>query len=67
MADVTVYVEFFGIIAIFWQWLIQATAAKKALAGKPEHSDINFYQGYFSPAPISSATSCPRSKVWLSA
>ena len=45
MADATIYLEFFGIIAIAWQWLIQATAAKKALAGNLEQNDINFYQG----------------------
>ena len=34
LADATLYLEFFGIIAIAWQWLIQATVAKKALATK---------------------------------
>ncbi len=45
MADATLYLEFFSIIAIAWQWLIQATAAKKALAAKLEEGEINFYQG----------------------
>lgn len=45
LADATLYLEFFGIIAIAWQWLRQATAAKKALAKGPGESDTNFYQG----------------------
>ncbi len=31
LADATLYLELFGIIAIAWQWLIQGTAAMKAL------------------------------------
>jgi alkylation response protein AidB-like acyl-CoA dehydrogenase len=45
LADATLYLELFGVIAIAWQWLLQATAAKKALAGVLLPSDINFYQG----------------------
>ncbi len=45
LADATVYLEFFGIIAIAWQWLRQATAAKKSLAKSPGEADENFYQG----------------------
>ncbi|MDD5167726.1 MAG: acyl-CoA dehydrogenase [Syntrophales bacterium] len=45
LADATLYLEFFGIVAIAWQWLLQATVAKKALAGELQPSDINFYQG----------------------
>ena len=45
LADATLYLEFFGIIAIGWQWLRQATAAKKALAKNPGEGDTNFYQG----------------------
>lgn len=46
LADATLYLEFFGIITLGWQWLIQALAAKHALQlseGVPD--DINFYEG----------------------
>ncbi|HET57371.1 MAG TPA: acyl-CoA dehydrogenase [Deltaproteobacteria bacterium] len=45
LADATVYLEFFGIIAIAWQWLKQALVAQKALdeGSAPEKSD--FYLG----------------------
>ena len=45
LADATVYLEFFGVIAIAWQWLRQATVAQKALAHGPGEADANFYQG----------------------
>ena len=45
LADATVYLEFFGIIAIAWQWLIQAIVAKKALAAGPTEAEANFYEG----------------------
>lgn len=45
LADATLYLEFFGIIAIGWQWLLQALAAQKALCGNPAVSDMKFYQG----------------------
>ena len=35
LADAALFLEFFGIIAIAWQWLLQATVARKALAGNP--------------------------------
>ena len=45
LADATLYLEFFGIICIAWQWLIQAKAAHQALAGKVSASDADFYHG----------------------
>ena len=45
LADATLYLEFFGIIAIAWQWLMQATVAKKALAVDLFPGDVNFYNG----------------------
>ena len=45
LADATLYLELFGTIAIAWQWLLQAVAAAKALAGKPAAEDIPFYRG----------------------
>ena len=45
LADAALFLEFFGIIAIAWQWLLQATVARKALAGNPPLGDVNFYKG----------------------
>jgi len=45
LADATLYLEFFGIITIAWQWLKQAIVAKKSLSDNPSESDANFYQG----------------------
>jgi len=45
LADATLYLEMFGIIAIAWQWLKQASVAQKALDGKAKAADQNFYQG----------------------
>jgi butyryl-CoA dehydrogenase len=45
LADATLYIELFGIIAVAWQWLLQALTVRKALAGGPLEADVNFYQG----------------------
>jgi len=47
LADATLYLELFGIIAIAWQWLLQAVSVQKALQNKDALSemDINFYEG----------------------
>jgi len=45
LADATLYLEFFGIVAIGWQWLLQALAVQKAIRGNPSESDLRFYQG----------------------
>ena len=45
LADATLYLELFGIIAIGWQWLLQATVIEKALEGKCSKTDNYFYQG----------------------
>jgi alkylation response protein AidB-like acyl-CoA dehydrogenase len=45
LADSTLYLEFFGIITIGWQWLLQAIAARKALRLNPTGMEMNFYQG----------------------
>jgi len=45
LADATLYIELFGIIAVAWQWLLQALTVRKALAGGPLEADANFYQG----------------------
>jgi len=45
LADATLFLEFFGIIAIAWQWLLQALTADEALAGASEAADTDFYRG----------------------
>ena len=45
LADATLYLELFGIVAIGWQWLKQATVIEKALKGECSKTDNNFYQG----------------------
>lgn len=45
LADATLYLEFFSIVAIAWQWLLQALSAMKALNDKSSRSQKNFYQG----------------------
>ena len=45
LADATLYIECFGIIAAAWQWLLQAGVARRALAKGPVGDDANFYQG----------------------
>ena len=63
LADATIYLEFFGIIAIAWRWLLQAiTAAKATQDGSPHGTaDADFYRGKSTPAATSSPTSCRRS------
>ncbi len=45
LADATIYLEFFGIISIAWQWLVQAIRATNALQGSPSDAENNFYNG----------------------
>jgi len=48
LADATLYLEFFGIVTIGWQWLLQAIAAEKGLLENPSQEDMNFYRGKIS-------------------
>ena len=45
LADATLYLEFFGIVAVAWQWLAQGIAAQKALSRDCSDSEKGFYQG----------------------
>jgi len=45
LADATLYLEFFGIVAVAWQWLLQGIAIEKAMAEKMKKSDARFYRG----------------------
>jgi butyryl-CoA dehydrogenase len=47
LSDATLYLEFFGIIAIAWQWLRQAPALLEALQGRSKGRDALFYEGKF--------------------
>ncbi len=45
LADATLYLEFFGIVSVAWQWLLQATAVVKALRNQQGGAEANFYHG----------------------
>jgi butyryl-CoA dehydrogenase len=45
LADATLFLEFFGLIVIAWQWLLQGIAAEKALAASPSTKEERFYRG----------------------
>ena len=45
LADATLYLDFFGIIAMAWQWLGQGACASRGLASQPSEGDTRFYQG----------------------
>lgn len=45
LADATLYMEFFGTVAVAWQWLKQATKAKEAILTKnPQGDELAFYE-----------------------
>ena len=45
LADATLYLEYFGIVTIAWQWLAQGVAAQNALEKGPKKKDKGFYAG----------------------
>jgi alkylation response protein AidB-like acyl-CoA dehydrogenase len=45
LADATLYLEFFGIVAVAWQWLLQGVAAAKAMQGNASDADLSFCRG----------------------
>jgi len=45
LSDASLYLEFFGIVTIAWQWLLQGIAAQKALSDGPKKKDLDFYEG----------------------
>ena len=47
LADASLYLELFGIIAVAWQWLIQAIVIIRALKGELSQAEKDFYQGKF--------------------
>ncbi len=45
LADATLFMEFFGVITVAWQWLLQALAVQSARAKGISASDEDFYTG----------------------
>lgn len=45
LADAVLYLEYFGIVTIAWQWLLQATAVQDALGRGARKKDRDFYEG----------------------
>lgn len=45
LSDATLFLEFFSLIVISWQWLIQGTHAQQLLSGDVSKKDRNFYHG----------------------
>jgi alkylation response protein AidB-like acyl-CoA dehydrogenase len=45
LADATLYLDFFGIVAVAWQWLLQGISIQKALNKGAKKKDLNFYHG----------------------
>lgn len=47
LADATLYLEYFGIVAIAWQWLKQGFFIVKGIENAPTQTEHHFYQGKF--------------------
>jgi butyryl-CoA dehydrogenase len=47
LADATLYLEFFGIISVAWQWLVQSVVVAKTLKNSLSNIEANFYTGKF--------------------
>ena len=45
LADATLYLEFFGIVAVGWQWLKQGIIVVKGMEAATSEKEKNFYQG----------------------
>ncbi len=45
LADATLYLDYFGLVVIGWQWLKQAVVAQKALEEIESGPEYNFYMG----------------------
>jgi butyryl-CoA dehydrogenase len=45
LADATLYLEFFGIVSVAWQWLLQGITIQKGLKNNPADSEADFLQG----------------------
>jgi len=47
LADATLYLEFFAITSIAWQWLLQGIYIQKGLKNNPTDSEADFLNGKF--------------------
>ncbi|ACL02999.1 Acyl-CoA dehydrogenase domain protein [Desulfatibacillum aliphaticivorans] len=45
LADASLYLEYFGRIAVGWQWLLQGIAAQTKLENGPSKKEADFYTG----------------------
>ncbi|WP_419662974.1 acyl-CoA dehydrogenase-like protein [Desulfosarcina variabilis str. Montpellier] len=45
LADATLYLEYFSLVTIAWQWLRQMTAAIRGLSAAPSKANVRFYEG----------------------
>ncbi|MFC1836581.1 acyl-CoA dehydrogenase [Thermodesulfobacteriota bacterium] len=45
LADATLFLEMFGIIAVAWQWLLQGVAGQRALTEDRSEQEAAFYRG----------------------
>lgn len=45
LADATLYLEFFGLVSVGWQWLLQGIVSREMIATNPPETEFNFYQG----------------------
>ncbi len=50
LSDATLYLEFFGLVTIGWQWLSMALVAQRNLADATSQADIYFYNGKLATA-----------------
>ena len=60
LADATLYLEFFGIVTVAWQWLLQSVSVQKARAGELSTAEADFYQGKLFTARYYFAYELPR-------
>jgi hypothetical protein len=60
LADATLYLEFFGIVTVAWQWLLQAISVQKAQTGELSAAEADFYQGKFFTARYFFAYELPK-------
>ena len=45
LSDATLYLEYFSLVTISWQWLKQAVIAQKIVNQEDKHYDYDFYMG----------------------
>jgi alkylation response protein AidB-like acyl-CoA dehydrogenase len=47
LSDATLYLEFFGLISVAWQWLLQAAVVVKSLDDSAAGAEQDFYRGKY--------------------